>query len=215
MVSLILLIIYTLTYLSTSRKDKQAIYSELNKSAVSNSIVFVGDSLTDFYRTGEFFLNIDVYNRGIASDTTDDILKRLDETVLSISPRKIFLQIGTNDLGNHKKPTYVINNIKKIVYQIQKALPNGEIYLISLYPVNSKAIAFSRLIVRSRKNKHINLINQELEMFAKASNLTYIDVASHLKDEKGNLKKEYTVEGLHISILGYCKISAVLKPYVV
>ena len=192
--SLILLIIYLLNYINTSRRDKRNIYTELNNTAISNSIVFLGDSLTDFYRISEFFINSNIYNRGIASDTTDDILKRLDENVLTISPRKVFLQIGTNDLGNFKKPSYVINNIKKIVYTIQKAIPECEVYIISLYPVNSRALALSRLIVRTRKNKHINFINNNLEEFAKEANITYIDAASHLKDDKGNLKKEFTVE---------------------
>lgn len=210
----VLLLIYFFRYVNSSRSEKKAIYTELNKAAASNSIVFLGDSLTDFYRTNEFFLNLDIYNRGIAGDTTDDILNRLYENVINIKPRKLFLQIGTNDLGNHKKPNYVINNIKKIVYQIQKELPTTEILIISLYPINSMALPFSKLLVWPRKNHDINFVNQEIAKFAHESNLTFIDVASHLKDEKGNLKKEYTIEGLHLSLSGYAKITEILEPYV-
>lgn len=212
--SLILLIFYTLNYIQTSRKEKRLIYNDLNTNAIHNSIVFLGDSLTDFYRTSEFFLSRDIYNRGIAGDTTDDVLKRLNDNVLSINPRKIFLQIGTNDLEKNKKPQYIIDNIKKIIAIIQQELPETSIYIISLYPVNALATPFSRIFVRSRKNHDLDFINEELLKYACENNITYIDVSTHLKDVKGNLKKEYTVEGLHISILGYAKISEILKPFV-
>ena len=39
-------------------------------------IVFLGDSLTDFYPTGEFYSPYNVANRGIACDTTADVQAR-------------------------------------------------------------------------------------------------------------------------------------------
>lgn len=211
---LITLLYHYLKYIKESRGQKRWVYSELNQNAKKNSIVFLGDSLTDFYRTHEFFIKSDIYNRGIASDTTDDIIKRLEDNVLSIKPRKIFIQIGTNDLGNNKSVDYIVNNIDIIIEKIKSALPETEINIISLYPVNVNAIALSRIIVGRRKNSDINEINKKLISLCESKNITYIDVNSHLKDENGNLKKEYTIEGLHISILGYSKITEILKPYV-
>lgn len=209
------LIIYYTKYVNESSAEKRQIYNELNKQATNNSIVFLGDSLTDFYRTNEFFLNMDIYNRGIAGNTTNDVIKRLFENVISISPRKIFLQIGTNDLGIKKKPDYIVNNIREIIESIKSHLPSTEVYLISLYPINPIAMPLSKIITRPRKNQEINTINEMLVTLASQLNLTYIDVCSHLKDAKGNLKKEYTVEGLHISLIGYSKITEILKPFVI
>ena len=41
--------------------------------------------------------------------------------------------------------------------------------------------------------------------------MTYIDVASTLKDENGELNKEYTYDGLHMSLRGYEVITEVLR----
>ena len=212
--AVITLIFYYVRYVRQSSEEKKFIYTILNEQAKKNSIVFLGDSLTDFYRTNEFFLNADIYNRGIAGNTTDDVLERLQDNVLNIEPRKLFLQIGTNDLGKRKSVNYILNNIEKIIDHIKLSCPNTLIYIISLYPINSTAIPLSKTSTGPRKNTDIDVINKMLEQLCITKDISYIDVASHLKDKKGNLSKEYTVEGLHISLLGYAKITEILKPFV-
>ena len=211
---MIIVITWILRYIDDSSENKRYIYSILNKQAKPNSIVFLGDSLTDFYRIDEFYKKKYIYNRGIAGNTTDDILNRLDDNVINITPRKIFLQIGTNDLGNKKSCDYVINNITKIITILKNELPDADINVISLYPVNAKAMITSKISVGRRKNKDIDFINQKLVDLSGKLGYTYIDVNSSLKDGNGVLRKEYTVEGLHISLHGYIKITEILTPYV-
>src|SRR5690554_2982531 len=74
---LITLVYYYTNYVKESSRQKKWVYDELNENAKHGSTVFLGDSLTDFYRTSEFFLNFNIYNRGIAGDSTDDILRRI------------------------------------------------------------------------------------------------------------------------------------------
>lgn len=214
LITLITVMIYVNQFVKASSEDKREVYTMLNQSASPNSIVFLGDSLTEFYKIDEFFHNIDHYNRGIAGDTTDGVINRLYDNVISIKPKKIFLQIGTNDLGNGKKPDYVVENIHRILDMIQVQLPKTEIFLISLYPVNPKASPYSRIITGRRKNKDIDTINARLVELAKELSVNYIDVAQVLKDDKGNLNDDYTIEGLHICLHGYMLISEVLRPYV-
>lgn len=214
LLALIGAIIYVIRYINKSGEDKVQIFNDLNKNAHREGIVFLGDSLTEFYPADEFFYGCDVYNRGIAGDTTDGVLARLEENVLVLEPKKLFLQIGTNDLGNKKSPEYIFENIKKIITQIQERLPKTQLYILSLYPVNSKATPYSKSIVLGRKNSDIRMLNCWLNDYCNSHNLPFLDVASKLMDEKGNLKKEYTIEGLHISFLGYSAITEVLKPYV-
>lgn len=211
---LITLVYYYTSYVKESSRQKKWVYDELNQNARHHSTVFLGDSLTDFYRTSEFFLNYNIYNRGIAGDSTDDVLRRIQTNVIDIKPKRVFLQIGTNDLGYGKKPDYVVANIEKIVNLLTLSIDGVEIFIISLYPVNSNAISLSKIIVGLRKNADINYINSKLIQIAKDKKINYIDMHQHLIDEKGNLKKEYTVEGLHISLVGYKKVTEVLEPYV-
>ena len=45
-------------------------------------------------------------------------------------------------------------------------------------------------------------------------NLIYVNVYDKLIDETGNLKLEYTTEGLHLSEEGYKKVTNVLNQYI-
>ncbi|MDD4211918.1 MAG: GDSL-type esterase/lipase family protein [Bacilli bacterium] len=212
--SLVGLVIYVVRYVNKSGEDKVKIFNELNQNAHRQGIVFLGDSLTEFYPADEFFYGCDVYNRGIAGDTTDGVLARLESNVLVLEPKKLFLQIGTNDLGKKKSPEDTFENIKKIIETIQSRLPETELYVISLYPVNPKATPYSKSMMLGRKNTDIRAINCWLNDYCKTHQIPYLDVASAITDENGLLKKEYTIEGLHISFLGYSAITEVLKPYV-
>ena len=64
-----------------------------------------------------------------------------------------------------------------------------------------------------RTNEKIDAINDRLKILAKDKGITYIDINSHMKNAMGNLALDYTIEGLHISALGYCKLLDILKPY--
>ena len=66
----------------------------------------------------------------------------------------------------------------------------------------------------SISNDDIVDINKKLESLAKDENITYIDMFSELVDSDGNLKLEYTEEGLHMSDDGYDKITEVLIKYI-
>ena len=210
---LTLLVIYVLKLIEIRTKLKAKQIAKFNTFAQPNNIVFLGDSLTEFYQIEEFFQGFPTYNRGIASDTTDGVLERLDTNVIEIKPAKVFLQIGTNDYKKHKNE-YIFNNIQKIVNRLYESLENVKIYIISLYPVNHKAKYYSRFFTGKRRNKTITELNKVLKEYCESQKIQYIDVYNSLIDEVGNLKKVYTTEGLHISYEGYEVITNILLPYV-
>jgi|SRR5690554_137318 len=211
---IVFLVFYIKKYVKQIGQDKSKVYSFFNENIEPGGTIFLGDSLTEFYRLDEFFPNLNVYNRGIAANTSIDVLNRLEDNVIKMKPKKVFLQIGTNDLGEKAKPIEVIDNIKTIISRIKNGVEDVKIFLISLYPVNSRVMLHSKFITGKRKNKVIDYINQELINYCQENNITFIDVASHLKDENGKLKKKYTLEGLHINSFGYLKITEILKDYV-
>lgn len=177
-------------------------------------IIFIGDSETEFYKTSIYFNDYPVLNMGIAGDTTDGVLKRLHQNVILNNPKKVFLQIGTNDFGKRKKKEYILNNIFKIVQIINKELPETKVYVISIYPVNSRVYNFSKFVVWRRKNKDIEYINNQLSLNPIGAKYTYIDIAKRLKNSLGDLAKQYTVEGLHLNSNAYNLVSEILLPYI-
>ncbi|MDD3191318.1 MAG: GDSL-type esterase/lipase family protein [Bacilli bacterium] len=210
--TIIILVIYILKFIKKTGEDKRAIFRELNEQAHPDGIVFLGDSLTDFYHTDEFFYGADIYNRGIAGDTTDGVLDRLEDNVFKIKPRKIFLQIGTNDFLLKRTPQEIAGNIIKIIKEItdRKIM----LYVLSLYPVHPRATVYSKVLVRPRTNPAIEEINAVIKAYCESHDIVYIDIYPHLLGEDGFLKKEYTVEGLHISLPGYMVITNLLTPFI-
>ncbi|NLX76204.1 MAG: lysophospholipase [Clostridiaceae bacterium] len=197
------------------KKQVDNAFIELNKCAKPGGIVFVGDSITDFFRLNEFFHGAYVINRGISGDTTDGVLNRLSQSVFELSPSKVFLLIGTNDIGDNKSEDYIIGNISEIIGRIQEQCPEARIYLQSVYPVSkAKDRKIKRFIVGRRNNEKICRVNEGLKRIAQEKGVVYIDVYSRLIDETGNLKSEYTVEGLHLTVEGYRVCADVLRPYV-
>ena len=70
-------------------------------------------------------------------------------------------------------------------------------------------------MVHGRKNEKIININKELKAFAdKTENVTYINMYDKLIDEDGNMKLEYTREGLHLSDEGYKVVTKELSKYI-
>lgn len=201
-------------WLSYHYNERIAYFQELNKCLKDGGIVFLGDSITEQFIVSEFFPEHYVINRGISGDTTDGVLKRLKESIYDIKPSTIFLLIGTNDLGNGKQPDYIIKNIDKIIIKIHEKLPDTKIFLESVYPVRKDGHnKIKNRMVGKRNNQSIDKINKGIIKISDKHQLTYIDVHSLLQDKYGKLKFEYTIEGLHLTSLGYTIIVKEISKY--
>lgn len=209
---LVLVAVFYLLVFHTNKNNRLEIFDVINENAKEAGIVFFGDSLTDFFPIQDFFPSHVIYNRGIAGDTTKDLLKRIDN-VIAIRPSKIFIQIGTNDLGKGAKPLDIVRRIDKIYQLLTEALPNVEVIVISLYPVSHHKMWLSPIIAGIRSNKRIREVNYLLRDTCKNKDIKYIDLYAKLEDSKGRINRAYTLEGLHISGLGYRVISNEIRPY--
>lgn len=196
------------------KKIKSTDYGEYNKVIRPSPIVFLGDSITEGYPVHEFFPDLYVVNRGIASDISQEVLYRLYSNVIVLKPKKIFLLIGTNDIPRKKHKPHMVENIEKMIQSIQKNTPNSKLYLESLLPVNRNFRNVTKVIVKSRRNPEIEEFNKKLRALAEKYSITFIDIATPMKDIRGDLRKEFTIEGLHLNHEGYVALTKTLRKYV-
>lgn len=190
-------------------------WEAVNKYIQPNVTIFIGDSITKGADFKEAFNEQIVLNKGISGNTTIDVLNRLDKDIYQFNPYKVFLLIGINDIGKNFDNKDTIKNIKLIVNNIKRNCPHVKIYLQSIYPVNNtNDKKIQKRYFKYRNNKDVIEINKELKIFANSNNITYIDIYSHLLDEKNNLKLSYTKEGLHLNKDGYETVLKVLNSYV-
>ena len=76
-------------------------YRELNQVSVKEpDIIFIGDSIVDYYTLQELLqTNKVLINRGIRGYKTDLLLENLDAHLFGQALDKVFILIGTNDIG--------------------------------------------------------------------------------------------------------------------
>ena len=209
---IILLIIILLILNISTRLNISNSINTIELISDKETILFVGDSITDGYELNKYY-NYDnqlLINSGIGGYKTTNIIKRFRNLVEQYNSNKLFLMIGTNDIGSGVSKEEIVNNIKKIISMIKEKKPNTKIYLETIYPVNNN----KRKQDNMRNNKIISDINNELKEYCENSDIYFIDVYSHLVDESNMLKDEYTEDGLHLNNLGYEEVTKVLKTYI-
>ena len=184
-----------------------------NEILKKENIVFLGDSITEYYPIDEIF-NLPIINSGKSGYKTDQILPELKELVYQYNPTSVYILIGTNDFRDEdddKLVNEVEENIVKIVENIQKYRSKAKIYIQSIYPVNR---TIKNNNANYRQNDEIKEVNNYLKEYCEKEHLTYIDMYNRLIDEDGNLSKEYTNDGLHPNELGYSRITRELIPFI-
>lgn len=192
-----------------------------NQNAVKGQIVFTGSSLMEMFPIEEWVKELGqdapiVYNRGVGGYRTTDLLPILDACVFELEPRKVFINIGTNDLSDPDIPIEkVMEQYDRIIAQIEEKLPGVMIYMMAYYPINYEAAAEEMkpcLLIRT--NEKIRTANEQVEKLAAKHGQKYINVNAPLMDEQGRLKAEYTIEGMHIKPEGYRAIFDDVMKYV-
>jgi len=194
----------------------------LNQFAKKGEIVFTGSSLCEQFPISEMLQNMEprirVYNRGIGGDVTEGLMNRMEESVFELEPKKVFINIGTNDIsrpGYTREKLYA--NYRKILEQIRARLPETKIYVLSYYPVNREIPWMEQEWLDNmfgvRTNAELIAVNAGLEQLAAELGCTYIDVFDCLLDDAGNQRIEYTIDGMHMFANGYKVVLDRLLPY--
>lgn len=191
-------------------------YRMENLTAEKGKAVFVGSSLMEMFPVEQWCEDEIVYNRGIGGYKTTDILPILDVCVFDLMPKKVFINIGTNDLSDASiSLDSVVENYDCILSRIEENVPGVRIYLMAYYPVNYEAASEAmKPCLRIRTNEKISRANELVKKLAEKHDQRYIDVNAPLMDERGNLRAEYTIEGMHIRPEGYRAIFPAVMAYV-
>jgi lysophospholipase L1-like esterase len=159
----------------------------------TSEIIFLGNSITDYCDWYELFGKSNIKNRGIGGDIINGVIDRLDEIVES-KPQKIFLMIGTNDLGRGKNIGEILSDYERLVKLILTKTPETELYLQSILPTKDNP---------NRKNSDIIEINKGIIQIAESHSLTYVNLFDLLKTNNNELNMDYSYDGLHINGKGY------------
>jgi len=169
-------------------------------------VVFLGDEITERWGANDdrFFPGKPYFNRGIAGQTSPQMLVRFRQDVISLKPKVVIIQAGANDLAAVMGPATQGTMAENFMSMTELAKVNGiRVVLASVTPVTD---AYKNQTSLRPQGKIIGL-NGWIKDYAAESGSVYLDYYSALADGR-NFKKELTADGLVPNEAGY----AVMAP---
>jgi lysophospholipase L1-like esterase len=166
-------------------------------------LVFIGDSLTEWYDWQERFPACRVVNLGISGETVEELLDRRDHIRSRIeSPFAIFLMTGINNVLSEQYD--ITRPYAVIVRNLTTWYKGSKIVVQSLLPVDMPWI----------RNDAIRLINRHLADIAKEHGVEYLDVYAAFTDANANpIPGLLSDDGVHLASKGYEVWAKVVEEY--
>ncbi len=175
----------------------------------SVDVLFLGDSITDFWRDrgkkvwDENYAPLHAANFGISGDRTQHVLWRMQNGELDgLAPKLVVLMIGTNNTGfENDKVTprntvpQTIEGVKAVVRGLRAKLPGAKILLLAVFPRGEKPDNPQRLQTIE--------INHGIASLDDGKFVRYLDIGPKFLTADGTLTKEIMPDFLHPNLHGY------------
>jgi lysophospholipase L1-like esterase len=172
-------------------------------------VVFLGDSITDAWKLGQYFPGKPYVNRGISGQTTPQMLVRMFPDVIALKPAALLVYAGTNDIAGNTGPstlTMIEDNLQAIT---ELAQAHGiKVILCSVTPVSDYT---ARKQTVQRPPSDILKLNAWMREYAAIAHAVFADYYAALVDETGMLKQGFSGDGLHPNDKGYALLTPVAE----
>ncbi len=157
----------------------------------NQDILFIGDSLIEFFDWQRRFPLLQVTNLGWSGETVQELAVRSKGIVTDeYDPDWIFIMIGTNNVAMDDYsfiPAY-----QDIIATLKKGYPKATIVLTGLFPLQLPWISEDTI-------PHLNELLKEL---AKSNNCSYQE-GWNLDNETCDIHRGFSDDGVHLSDYGY------------
>jgi lysophospholipase L1-like esterase len=173
----------------------------------ANRVIFLGDSITEFWgKKSPFFPGESYLNRGIAGQTTAQMLIRFRQDVIDLKPAAVIIQGGLADIAGFTGPSSLVeieNNLRSMAelasFNHISPILVGEPPPAD-YPGRTGPAPVTQIVA----------LNNWVARYCASSQFTYLDYYSALVGSNGQMKAGVSDDGVHPNEKGY----AILKPLV-
>ena len=131
-------------------------------------------------------------NQSISGETTTQMLSRL-HYFSQTRPQTIHIMAGINDLKNGASDFQVLDNFQRMLNYLHQQHPQAEIVVYSILPTRWNNLPSHRI-------RHLN---RTLGHLARYQGARFVDLQPSFADGQGQLRRELTTDGLHLTIAGY------------
>ncbi|NLX97849.1 MAG: hypothetical protein GXY83_16925 [Rhodopirellula sp.] len=179
-------------------------FAEFDKEDAENMpapgcTVFAGSSsITGWKLIPEDFQDVNAINRGFGGAILPQWLLMVDRYIIRYKPARVVFYCGENDIARKHSPATVRDNLETLLEQIHTALPETEIYFVSLKPSPSRWKLWPAMTEANRLCK---------ELCDRLPHATYVDVSEGMLGENGEPRKDiFRDDNLHMNRTGYTEI---------
>ena len=179
--------------------------AELPPADNVNRVVFLGDEITENWTNskGGFFPGKPYVNRGIAGQTTPQMLVRFRQDVIQLKPKVVVIQAGSNDIAGIAGPITESMAGENFTSMVELAKANGiRVVLASVTPVCD----CYRPTTKIRPPFKISGLNAWLKKYAEETGSVYLNYHAALVDGR-TMNKDLTVDGVVPNDAGYEKMA--------
>ena len=185
--------------------NKNEIYRIINNS---NSITFIGDSITEGTKNGyhpwfepmiKCFKNKKIINISKGSYTTKLILNTYSNDIINSNCDLYIIAIGTNDI-RYRDPSICAMNSKEFINELKKIvdlIKDRKAKFIFIAPWLSLTDDFISKINHEDKKELIKQYSLELKNFAKRKNYIFVDPNEYLEKIINKDRKKYMIDFIH------------------
>lgn len=167
-------------------------------------VVFAGASIVEYCEWSELYGQL-ILNRGIAGDTTADLLFRID-SIAALKPRLLVIMVGLNDLMCARPTQLILQGYQHIMEMVREESPSTRLAFFSLLPIRGNAGC------RKKTNQRILQLNKELAQLCRKNDSLFLDIHQHFTDPSGQLREELTHDGVHLNGEGYRLLEKASRP---
>jgi lysophospholipase L1-like esterase len=164
-------------------------------------VVFLGDQILERWGEGQtkFFPGKPYFNRGVADQTTPQMLVRFRQDVIELDPKVVVIMGGSNDLAGATGPATEGTISENLMSMTELAKANGiRVVLASVTPVND----FYKKQTGLRPQGKIIGLNGWIKQYAAESGSVYLNYYAGLAAGR-DFKKDLTGDGLVPNDAGY------------
>jgi len=190
-------------------------------------VVFMGDSITDFWRLAESFPGRSFVNRGISGQTTAQMLVRMFPDVIDLKPAAMVILAGTNDIARNAGPQTLEMVEENLMAMTELAQAhNIKVILCALTPISDNATPPPAAAGRGgaavtpagrggapapprrkqseqRPPTDILKLNAWMKDYAAKTRSAFVDYYAVTVDAAGFFRAGFTNDGLHPNTEGY------------
>jgi len=178
-------------------KNKQLSPVALNE----DRIVFFGDSITEFWDLATMFSGKPYVNRGIAGQTTSQLLIRFRPDVIALHPKVVLILAGTNDLAGNTGAMTLEMITGNYASMAELARANDiQVIFASVLPIHDYGSVKQS---EFRSPIKIRALNDWLQQYCIQHPHIYLDYYSTLVNDQTMLKAEVSDDGVHPNDQGY------------